>query len=90
VHSNVDALLHKLELTVAHFPWVQMVVMSELASFGPLTQYAQPMDGPTENANRQAAAKLGIWLLPAPSFAFSTCPASAVSVPRSVTTSGFP
>jgi predicted amidohydrolase len=64
VHSNVDALLHKLELTVAQFPWVQMVMMSELASFGPLTQYAQPINGPTENAYRQAAAKLGVWLLP--------------------------
>ena len=64
LHSNVDALLHKLELTVAHFPWVQMVMMSELASFGPLTQYAQPVNGPAENAYRQAAAKLGVWLLP--------------------------
>lgn len=64
LHSNVDALLHKLELTVAHYPWVQMVVMSELASFGPLTQYAQPPDGPAENAYREAAAKHGVWLLP--------------------------
>lgn len=64
LHSNVDALLHKLELTVAQFPWVQMVVMSELASFGPLTQYAQPVNGPAENAYREAAAKLGVWLLP--------------------------
>ena len=64
LHSNVDALLHKLELTVAQFPWVQMVMMSELASFGPLTKHAQAVDGSAENAYRRAAAKLGIWLLP--------------------------
>lgn len=64
LHSNVDALLHKLELTVTQFPWVQMVVMSELASLGPLTQFSQPPNGPVENAYREAAAKHGVWLLP--------------------------
>jgi predicted amidohydrolase len=63
-HSNVDALLHKLELLVAQYPWVQMVLMSELASFGPLTQHAQAPNGPAEQAYRAAAAKHGIWLLP--------------------------
>lgn len=64
LHSNVDALIHKLELTVAHYPWVQMVMMSELASFGPLTQFAQPPNGPAEDTYREAAARLGVWLLP--------------------------
>lgn len=64
VHSNVDTLLHKLELTVAHYPWVQMILMSELASGGPLTHQAQPPNGPAETAYREAAAKHGIWLLP--------------------------
>lgn len=64
LHSNVDALLHKLELTVAQYPWVQMVVMSELASCGPLTQFAQAPGGAAESTWREAAAKHGIWLLP--------------------------
>lgn len=64
LHSNVDGLLQKLELTVAHYPWVQMVLLSELASSGPLTHHAQAADGPAENAYREAAAKHGIWLLP--------------------------
>ncbi len=64
LHSNVPSMLHKLALTVERFPWVQMVVMSELASFGPLTQHAQPPDGPAENAYREAALKYGVWLLP--------------------------
>ncbi len=64
LHSNVDALLLKVELTVAQFPWVQMVVLSELATSGPLTRHAQPPGGPAELAYRKAAAKHGIWLLP--------------------------
>lgn len=64
LHSNVDALLHKLQLTVTQYPWVQMVVMSELASCGPLTQFAQGPGGAVESTWREAAAKHGIWLVP--------------------------
>jgi len=64
LHDNVPALLHKLELTAQHYPWVQMVVLSELSSCGPLTQFAQPPDGPAETAYREAALKLGLWLVP--------------------------
>jgi predicted amidohydrolase len=64
LHSNVDALLRKVELTVAQYPWVQMVMISELAGHGPLTHFAQPPNGPTETAFRAVAAKHGIWLLP--------------------------
>jgi predicted amidohydrolase len=64
LHSNVDALVRKIELTVLQYPWVQMVMVSELAPHGPLTQFAQSCDGPTENVFRELAAKLGIWLLP--------------------------
>ncbi|MDH4049541.1 MAG: hypothetical protein OEW68_16995 [Gammaproteobacteria bacterium] len=39
LHSNVDALLHKLELTVAQYPWVQMVVMSELRQRAARSQF---------------------------------------------------
>lgn len=42
LHSNLDALLHKLDITVSHYPWVQMVLLSELATTGPLTHQAQP------------------------------------------------
>ena len=64
VHDNLHAMLHKLALTIERFPWVQMVMMSELATCGPLTQTAQPRNGPAETAYRQAAREYGIWLLP--------------------------
>ncbi len=64
LHSNVDALLHRLSVTMGNYPWVQMVLLSELASHGPLTQFAQTPNGPAETAYREAAAKHGIWLIP--------------------------
>ncbi len=64
LHSNVEALIRKIELTVLQYPWVQMVMVSELAAHGPLTQFAEAKNGPTETAFRETAAKHGIWLLP--------------------------
>lgn len=46
------------------FPWVQMVVLSELATFGPATSKAEPLPGPTEEAYCSLAARHHVWLLP--------------------------
>jgi predicted amidohydrolase len=62
--NNVPAMLHQLDVCMAKFPWVQMVVFSELAAHGPLLDRAESAGGPTEAAFQQAAAKHGIWLLP--------------------------
>lgn len=64
LHDNLPAMLDKLALTMERYPWVQMVMMSELASCGPLTQFAQPRGGQSETAYREAARQYGIWLLP--------------------------
>jgi deaminated glutathione amidase len=42
LHDNVPAMIHKIDVAVARFPWVQMVLFSELASCGPL-----PKDPPS-------------------------------------------
>jgi predicted amidohydrolase len=57
-------MLHKVALTVERYPWVQMVMLSELATCGPVPQNAQAVDGPAEAAYRQVARDYGIWLLP--------------------------
>ena len=62
--SNLKAMEHKLAVLMTRFPWVQMVVFSELAAFGPLIHGAQPLPGPAEEEFRKWAAKFGIWLLP--------------------------
>jgi len=64
LHGNTPDMLHKVELTVQRFPWVQMVMLSELASCGPLTEFAQPPHGAAESAYCELAAKYGVWLLP--------------------------
>ena len=63
-YDNIPAMRHRLNLLMARFPWVQMVVFSELAAFGPLLEHAQPLPGPAEDKFRQMAAEHKIWLIP--------------------------
>ncbi len=64
LHDNLPALQDKLDLTMLKYPWVQMVMLSELATCGPLTQFAQPTGGPAETRYQEIARQYGIWLLP--------------------------
>jgi predicted amidohydrolase len=61
--SNIEAMRQRLDLTMHLYPWVQMVMFSELASFGPLLQNAQPLPGTAEEAFQEMAKKHRIWLL---------------------------
>ena len=67
-HENVSAMAHRLDILMTRFPWVQMVVFSELAAFGPLPGNAQTLPGPAEEAFREMAVKHRIWLLPGSMF----------------------
>lgn len=73
IRARVDALM-------ATFPWVEMIVWSELAIFGPSPAFAQVMPGPTEDELRELALKHGVWLVPGSLFekkdghVFNTCP----------------
>lgn len=62
--SNADHVRSKIELCMHLFPWVQMVVVSELATFGPLLVHAESMPGPTEAVYQRLAERHRIWLLP--------------------------
>jgi len=66
--ENVSAMAHRLDILMARFPWVQMVVFSELAAFGPLPGHAQTLPGPAEEAFREMAVKHRVWLLPGSMF----------------------
>ena len=63
-HSNVELMKTKIELTMTIYPWVQMIVFSELAGYGPLTHNAQPVPGPFEEEMCKMASKHNVWLLP--------------------------
>ncbi len=64
VAPNIEMMKLKLDITMSLYPWVEMVVFSELCGYGPLTYTAQEIPGDFEQAMQAAAKKHGIWLLP--------------------------
>ncbi len=65
LRENVTAMEHRLDLLMIKLPWVQMVVFSELAAFGPLTENAIVLEG-SETLERfqKMAKKHNVWLIP--------------------------
>ncbi len=63
-HENIGAMGHKLDVLMARFPWVQMVLFSELAAYGPSPSHAEPAGGAAETRFCEMAARHGIWLIP--------------------------
>ena len=61
--DNVATMRHRLATLMAIYPWVRMVVFSELAVSGPLPQTAQPLPGPAEEALREMAVEHSLWLV---------------------------
>ncbi len=68
LHSNVEAMRHRIEVLMARFPWTQMVLFSELAPFGPLHTYAQPFPNDVIAQFQEEARRYGIWLIPGSMF----------------------
>jgi len=62
--NNLHAMKRRLSELMALYPWVQMVVFSELAAWGPSLAHAEPLPGPTEEAFCAMAARHRIWLIP--------------------------
>lgn len=63
-YPNVEAMKTKLDLLMNIYPWVDMVLFSELCAYGPHTVHAQAVPGEFEQEMCAMAAKHGIWLLP--------------------------
>lgn len=61
--SNIEAMKDRLNLTMHLYPWVQMVMFSELATHGPLLQYAQPLPGLAEEQFQHMARQHRVWLI---------------------------
>ena len=64
VEDNLSLIEKEIDLVKKRFPWLQMIVLPELCTFGPGTDLAVGMPGEVENCFREAAAKNGIWLIP--------------------------
>jgi len=61
--SNIEAMRQRIDLTMHLYPWVQMVLFSELACYGPLLHHAQPLPGNAEAAFQEMARHHRIWLI---------------------------
>lgn len=64
MQNNIPAMQQRLAVLMHVYPWVEMVVFSELAAHGPTHASAQPMGGEFETAFQQMARQHGVWLIP--------------------------
>ena len=62
--SNVELMGNYLRHIRMRFPWVRMVLFSELAALGPKHDKAEPLPGPTEARLCELAIETGLWLIP--------------------------
>lgn len=62
--DNRERIEHEAAIAMARFPWIQMLVLPELATFGPALNRAEALPGPTERAYQALARRHGIWLVP--------------------------
>ncbi|MEZ6234629.1 MAG: carbon-nitrogen hydrolase family protein [Phycisphaerales bacterium] len=62
--SNLAHLCDRIEMLMHLYPWVQMVMLSELATFGGWTGHAAELPNEVEATYRELAARHRIWLIP--------------------------
>jgi predicted amidohydrolase len=62
--DNLDSIESEIDEAVARFPWIDMVLLSELNAFGPDISKAQPLPGKAEQRFGEIARRNGIWLIP--------------------------
>lgn len=63
-HDNVAEITRRIDDLMEQFPWVQMVVLSELAPCGHALESAEPRHGPKSHRFSEVAARHGIWFVP--------------------------
>lgn len=61
--DNLARIRAKIDHTMHMFPQVRMIVLPELAAFGPSTAKAQPLPGPAERTFQEIAARHKVWLV---------------------------
>ncbi len=63
-HSNIEMMKFKIDVLMSIYPWVDMIMFSELAAHGPLTHYATNTPEKFEAEFAKMARKHNVWLLP--------------------------
>jgi predicted amidohydrolase len=64
IEDNLSLIEQEIDLVKKRFPWIQLVVLPELCTFGPSTDLAVSLPGEVENCYREAALKNALWLIP--------------------------
>lgn len=78
--DNLAQIEDEITRTRQRFPWVQMIVLPELCTFGPSPDKAVELPGEVENRYCQAAKENSVWLIPGSIFErdgdriYNTCP----------------
>ena len=62
--ANLAVLGEEIQAAKRRFPWIDMIVLSELACHGTSTAHAEPLPGRTEEALSSFARGAGVWLIP--------------------------
>lgn len=62
--GGLDRIAEAICDTKRRLPWVDLILLPELAVFGPQTKHAEPEDGPAERRLREVARQVGVWLVP--------------------------
>jgi predicted amidohydrolase len=62
--GNLAGMSRLVEVTLARFPWINMIVFGELCAHGTSIRHAEPLPGPTEQQLAALARKHRIWLVP--------------------------
>ena len=62
--DNLARIAAEITMLKKRMPWVHMVVLGELATFGADPAKAQALPGPVEERYREIARKNRVWLLP--------------------------
>jgi predicted amidohydrolase len=78
--DNLSLIESEIARTRQRYPWVQMIVLPELCTFGANPKLAVKLPGEVENCFCEAARRNDVWLIPGTIFerdgdrVFNTCP----------------
>lgn len=61
--DNLTTIERELDAAMRRFPWLQMLVLPELCTYGPSTEMAVRLPGSVEDCFRDAARRHGVWLI---------------------------
>jgi predicted amidohydrolase len=62
--DNLQHIAAQMRSCKKRFPWLDMLVLGELNSFGPEKNYAETLPGPTEQFYCDLAKELDLWVIP--------------------------